>query len=95
MTNYNDGNWHGWNGGECPVHPKSRVDIAGSWGITRNKLAGDVSWNGGVIAFRIVKEHREPREWWLIPGGSFTGRWAIYDHNPGRIDAIYVREALE
>ena len=26
MTNYNDGKWHGWNGGECPVHPKSMVD---------------------------------------------------------------------
>ena len=25
MTGYNDGKWHGWNGGECPVHPKSRV----------------------------------------------------------------------
>ena len=27
MTNtYNDGKWHGWNGGECPVHPKTVVD---------------------------------------------------------------------
>ncbi len=26
MIDYNDGNWHGWNGGECPVHPKSAVE---------------------------------------------------------------------
>lgn len=25
MTDYNDGKWHGWNGGKCPVHPKSNV----------------------------------------------------------------------
>ena len=23
MVDYNDGNWHGWDGGECPVHPES------------------------------------------------------------------------
>lgn len=24
---YNDGQWHGWNGKECPVHPKSMIEI--------------------------------------------------------------------
>lgn len=27
MTNYNDGKWHGWNGGKCPVHPESIVQV--------------------------------------------------------------------
>ena len=27
MTNYNDGRWHGWNGGECPVHPETVVVV--------------------------------------------------------------------
>lgn len=26
VTDYNDGQWHGWNGGECPVHPETVVD---------------------------------------------------------------------
>ena len=25
--NYNDGRWHGWNGGECPVHPETVVVV--------------------------------------------------------------------
>ena len=27
MTDYNDGKWHGWNGGECPVHPESELKV--------------------------------------------------------------------
>ena len=29
MTSYNDGKWHGWNGGECPVHPETEVEFVG------------------------------------------------------------------
>lgn len=25
MTNWNDGTIHGWNGGDCPVHPETLV----------------------------------------------------------------------
>ena len=75
MTNYNDGNWHGWNGGECPVHPKSVVDAR--WkhtSIDRPLMnAGDFdrhTWLWGqpgiaeIVAFRVVKEYSEPRECW-------------------------------
>lgn len=28
MTNYNDGNWHRWDGiGHCPVHSDSEVEV--------------------------------------------------------------------
>lgn len=27
MTDYRDGYWHRWNGGECPVNPKDKVII--------------------------------------------------------------------
>lgn len=27
MTDYSDGEWHGWNGGECPVRPDGVVSI--------------------------------------------------------------------
>ena len=99
MTNYNDGNWHGWNGGECPVHTKSRVDIAGSWGITRNVSAYKIAWHNCIIAFRVVKEHREPREWWVFDRelhDSREGAKNEFDKYGSPYDEIiHVREVLE
>ena len=71
MTNYNDGKWHGWNGGECPVHPKTVVDVFfadGQKGSSKEEAKG-LRWSrissiGDIVAFRVVKEHREPREYW-------------------------------
>ena len=72
--NYNDGNWHGWNGGECPVHPKSRVDFVwhdpnfGTAGVCYDREAieevGPILAWAHVVKFRVVKEHREPRVMW-------------------------------
>ena len=75
MTNYNDGKWHGWNGGECPVHPKSKVNTF----FIHNGLVPSTQGDGTisdacrqdwscVIAFRVVKEYREPRERWAYLG---------------------------
>lgn len=66
MTNYNDGEWHGWNGGECPVHPEtiviaqheSRETLAAKY--FNWKTEGDFD----IIAFRVIKEHKEPREFY-------------------------------
>ena len=71
MTNYNDGKWHGWNGGECPVHPESVVEAV--WhdanqettGIRKGPALGG-AWRGQIVKFRVVKEHREPRECWSV-----------------------------
>ena len=47
MTNvyYNDGKIHGWNGGDCPVHPKSRVR---AWyrngSIMNGEQANNLTW---------------------------------------------------
>jgi hypothetical protein len=64
MTDYNDGKWHGWNGGKCPVDPYTHVDIV--WinregGLDRDGFvhAQLFSWvhddDGDIIAFRVVK----------------------------------------
>jgi hypothetical protein len=97
MTNYNDGSWHGWNGGECPVHEDSRVDIVwlednGVVKIIHDARAGDKAFDGNgfgsLIAFRVIREHREPREFWisLNNGGIF---------NSPQENAIHVREVIE
>jgi len=71
MTNYNDGNWHGWDGGECPVHPKSQCDIIEPVDDTQNDdpnvsngNASAYTWSSPCL-FRVVKEYRESREWWI------------------------------
>ena len=76
MEDYNDGKWHLWNGGECPVHPKSEVEAV--WHDPNRNNAGmsgprpAVETNGlrlawsHVVKFRVVKEHREPKVWWRV-----------------------------
>ena len=107
-VDYNDGNWHGWNGGECPVHPMS--EIAVKW-ITRD---GCLAANDGRIArinnwktpclFRVTRRHVEPpkpREFWANEydwGFSYLNdSKAKADENAteARIRCIRVREVIE
>lgn len=73
MTDYNDGKIHGWNGGDCPVHPESIVEVwlhrgngdtqmAESWHWKHNDTNGKAS---DIIAFRVVKQHVEPKSIWV------------------------------
>jgi hypothetical protein len=77
MTDYNDGKWHGWNGGECPVHPESVVrirvyDPIGSNYDNNISKAKSFCWaddldDDTIIAFRVVTPYvkqPKPREWW-------------------------------
>ena len=68
MTDYNDGQWHGWNGGECPVHPKTDVEgvYINSEGVVDNDIdyAEYFPWffdgESVIIAFRVVKPYVAP-----------------------------------
>ena len=77
MTNYNDGKWHGWNGGECPVDVESivegmylRDDMPAPESPCTDR-AGHFDWEyeaaNTLIAFRVIKEHREPKEYTIDP----------------------------
>ena len=58
--------WYGWNGGECPVHPDTRVQTSGAWGLGSEHPAHCISWhNSGLAAFRIIKLHVEPKVIWV------------------------------
>lgn len=82
MTDYNDGNWHGWNGGKCPVHPESKLRAVTEDGGVFNCYADDVAWHhdeagGNIVAFRVTKQYVEPqkpREFWIneYPKGLHT-----------------------
>lgn len=121
MTNYNDGKWHGWNGGECPIHPESLVEAVflddtnpGRPYDSLNSLngremeakTGDRCWTWSpihrkIIAFRVVKEYREPREWWLTKCGSYTHAHETleaaqnYERCNRNVEIIHVREVVE
>lgn len=101
MTNYNDGAWHRWNGGQCPVHPKSLVRTFfihnGKEPSTQSDgvqfIAGSHKWDC-VIAFRVVKEYREPREFWIVGVCVFESAREAKTALPG-CTPIHVREVTE
>lgn len=100
---YNDGKWHGWNGGECPVHPKSLVhvkllDCADEYG-DMTEDAVDWSWDsdiGPIVAFRVVDQYVEPkspREFWICNDHAYE---SLDDAKPYYGDeVIHVREVTE
>ena len=85
MTDYNDGNWHGWNGGECPVHSLSVVEYV--WldlslekaGLMRGNEARHAAWSQ-VVRFRVVDPYVEPEvrtgECWAFP--SFNNNPPVF-----------------
>ena len=68
-VDYNDGKFHGWNGGECPVHPKTVVEFWTCKGYRAARNSGDLIWDhinkDYIIAFRVSKVHREPKTIWV------------------------------
>lgn len=75
MTDYKPGIWYGWNGGECPVHPQTVVEVVKCQGrdavADKPATADGYIWEEGhtiypIIAFRVVKEYRQPRELWHL-----------------------------
>ncbi len=72
MTNYNDGKIHGWNGGDCPVHPETEVKywLRNMSIATETYRASGLRWthrdeSGDIIAFQVVKAYVEPKVIWV------------------------------
>lgn len=91
---YNNGEWHGWNGGDRPVHPKSKVDYV--WhneadeivGISFNQPAIPIDHNpwSMIVKFRVVTSYIEPpfpAELWTCGSNLFASE----------ADAIKYRDA--
>lgn len=68
---YNDGQIHGWNGGDCPVHPETVVQVWFRNGNTNVSWDAEAYWwehretEEDIIAFRVVKEYVEPKVIWV------------------------------
>jgi hypothetical protein len=67
MTDYNDGNWHEWKGGECPVERRALVQVLwvrpeeGFMGGPYSDVdwAGDLCWDhdgkADITDFRVIE----------------------------------------
>lgn len=101
MTNYNDGKWHGWNGGECPVHPETVVEVVYLYDDGGcNSVGVSKKWYWGteampIIAFRVIKEHKEPREFWLCDRNAYKTRDMAKRFAYGASEIIHVKEVME
>ena len=94
MTNYNDGNWHGYNGQDLSsIHQLSEIEAIwfGSCSLgTGRRQRGEHVW-AGTVAFRVTKEYREPISGYVRPD-------CIQYDTPDDCDMhkfIHVREVLE
>ena len=100
--------WCGWNGGECPVHPETEVEVIGRIGPIHGRRAGNFDWSrieqsvANIIAFRITRlyvEPRKPREWWMNDYGAgqlgdLQSSRETVPLTTGVIGVIHVREVL-
>jgi hypothetical protein len=102
MTDYNDGKWHGWNGGECPVHQDSVVDVQY---LGKSRFANDKAslalweWSNllKMVAFRVIKpyvEPKKPREFWIAFKAGYVID-VVYEKPNDMYGYIHVREVLE
>lgn len=68
------GPWIGWNGGQRPVHPKTVVEAVTLSGSRDVGAAERWVWKHSqaihdpreLITYRVIREHREPREVWEV-----------------------------
>ena len=80
--------WYGWNGGECPVHPETEIDVMLACGEKQVGCnAREFYWlhdsfqGRVIIAFRITRLYVEPRkarEWWITDFGTGSHFWLAY-----------------
>jgi hypothetical protein len=81
MNDYNNGEVWGWNGGECPVHPKTKVKVWFRGKGSGTSLAFGYRWNradlgGDITAFQVVKAYVEPKTIWV--NELFNGQIAAH-----------------
>ena len=97
------GEWQGWNGGVCPVHPLATVEYVMAGGSRCRDDADQLDWEHSgnswdIVAYRIVEEYKAPepervaREIWLSQGYS-QGFWI--QCGPDAYGATLFREVLE
>jgi hypothetical protein len=71
MNDYENGEIWGWNGGECPVHTQSKVNVwlrgrSGSVDSSAEQLWWGHNDDGGdIVCFQVTKPYAEPKTIWV------------------------------
>ncbi len=90
---YNDGNWHAWTGGDCPVHPYSFVGVQHIGSMVETRRADAIDWDKAPFLFRVREAYQPPKvplEFWAVQEGPVFVHTA--HDTPG---AILFREVLK
>jgi hypothetical protein len=69
--------WYPWWGGDCPVHGKTEVICMFQDGAKVQGFARQFSWPrprprenaicvANIVAFKVLEEYEEPREFWAL-----------------------------
>jgi len=91
MTDYNNGQIHGWNGGDCPVHSETVVKYWMRDGKSVNeRQAKNIRWghiesHGDIIAFQVVKAYVEPKFIW-VNEANLLEDWSVYATEEEAVD---------
>ena len=97
---YEVGKWYGWTGGECPMHPKSWVDV---FIVEEGLLYEDecyaeaFDWNSEkkrIVAFKVVEEYEEPREFWALVSHMKSISSVIHDTKEKAIEKMNPTDEL-
>jgi hypothetical protein len=96
---YNTGEWYPFDKKRVPVNKKSVVQVLTRYGGTSEEMiASNVYWGSTseVIAFKIIKEHKEPREFWLVRNADSV-RYNVINQKPnfGWKEIIHVKEVKD
>lgn len=99
-----------WNGGDCPVHPKTVVSVWLRVGEADTNIASLFEWDQrtrlwneayDIIAYEVVKEYKEPKEIWV---NEYTLSHFAYDDKEDALNsggpevirkAVHYREVVE
>ena len=71
MTEYVTGQFYGWNGGECPVHPETVVEVWFRGQSSQSALkASYLEWEhgnstGDIVCFKVITPYVEPKVIWV------------------------------
>ena len=70
MTKYVTGQIYGWNGGECPVHPETIVQVWLRRDTSDRQCAKGFSWShlrssGDIVCFQVITPYAEPKVLWV------------------------------
>lgn len=102
MVDYNDGKIHGWNGGDCPVHPNTVVHVwlrSAECGLAP---AGELRWEHcsdskilDIIAFQVLKQYVEPKTIWANEYQSGTLAYATKEEADRNAGYSVTRKAVK